>query len=278
MKKIVRSNLWLCTFILLSCSSASELPFDDTAEDSNCTIGYLKSLCHGTSTRITQDLTVHGIVTANDLLGEYRKTIVIEDADGGIEIAIDHPTLADDYPLNAELTVHCNGLALGDYGGKIQLGAIPTGEYSVDRIPRADIGRYIRHVEINSRRRRPTVRQFGEIGQRHIDTYTRFEGIRFHETDQLWCDSDPETGQMIATDRTIIDTHGATFRVRTLGSSQYATEPVPQGTGSVNGIIDYFNGEFTLRITNFEVDFATFAAYPTANLSVAEYSHPTPTR
>ena len=58
----------------------------------------------------------------------------------------------------------------------------------------------------------------------------------------------------------------------------YATEPVPQGTGSVYGIIDYFNGKYTLRIANREVDFATVAARPTACPSSGGYSAPKPTR
>ena len=72
--------------------------------------------------------------------------------------------------------------------------------------------------------------------------------------------------------------HGTEFIVRTAGTCTYATEPVPQGTGSVYGIIDYFNGKYTLRIANREVDFATVAARPTACPSSGGYSAPKPTR
>lgn len=36
----------------------------------------------------------------------------------------------------------------------------------------------------------------------------------------------------------------------------YAKEPSPQGTGSLYGIIDYFAGKYTLRVTNREAEFS----------------------
>ncbi len=112
---------------------------------------------------------------------------------------------------------------------------------------------------------------------RHTDTYVHFEGVRFVQQGN-WCDPDPETGRPATTERQIADASGREFTVRTAGTCTYATEPVPQGTGSVYGIIDYFNGKYTLRIANREVDFATVAARPTACPSSGGYSAPKPTR
>lgn len=112
---------------------------------------------------------------------------------------------------------------------------------------------------------------------RHTDTYVHFEGVRFVQQSN-WCDPDPETGRPATTERRIADHTGREFIVRTAGTCTYATEPVPQGTGSVYGIIDYFNGKYTLRIANREVDFATVAARPTACPSSGGYSAPKPTR
>ena len=78
---------------------------------------------------------------------------------------------------------------------------------------------------------------------RHTDTYVHFEGVRFVQQGN-WCDPDPETGRPATTERQIADASGREFTVRTAGTCTYATEPVPQGTGSVYGIIDYFNGKY----------------------------------
>lgn len=254
MNKIASISLAVC--LLCGCNRASSPYFDtDSTQNDLHTIAYLKSLGRGTSTPIRQAITVRGTVTANDRYGEFYKTIVIEDQSGGIEIAIDHTALGDIFPVNAQVTVYCNGLSLGDYGNKLLLGATPTSEYSVDRIALANINRYIRMVDIEPTSYTPAIIDISNVNSNYIDRYVRFENVRFLEAGEQWCETDPITGKLITTNRTIEDSQGARFVVRILDSSIYATEPIPQGTGSVNGIIDYFNGEYSLRISNFRVDF-----------------------
>ncbi|MEE0828665.1 MAG: DUF5689 domain-containing protein, partial [Alistipes finegoldii] len=171
----------------------------------------------------------------------------------------------------------CNGLTLGDYGGKIQLGTTPDGDYGVGRIPREELGRYLRRNPDKDGRPRPAVCTFDAIGPRQTDTYVCFEGVRFTEAGP-WCDTDPETSEPQTSERTLTDAQGRTFRVRTLGTCAYATEPVPQGTGSVYGIIDYFNGKYTLRVSERRVEFANAAGLPRAYPSTGRYSAPKPTK
>ena len=167
---------------------------------------------------------------------------------------------------------------LCDYGGKVMLGTRPTDEYAgPGRIPQAEAALYLRRKQAETRPLRPRTFTFGEVDMRHTDTYVHFEGVRFVQQGN-WCDPDPETGRPATTERRIADHTGREFIVRTAGTCTYATEPVPQGTGSVYGIIDYFNGKYTLRIANREVDFATVAARPTACPSSGGYSAPKPTR
>ena len=49
----------------------------------------------------------------------------------------------------------------------------------------------------------------------------------------------------------------------------YAKEPLPQGTGSLYGIIDYFAGKYTLRVTNREAEFSGTAAHSAATRPTA---------
>lgn len=263
---------------LAGCDKASGLKYDDGTPKGRVTIAELKSRCTGDCTAVTEDITVGGVVTGNDLYGEFYKTLVVEDASGGISIAVDATELYVDYPVGTALTIHCNGLALCDYGGKVMLGTRPTGENAgPGRIPLAEVGLYLRRKQAEVAPVRPRTLSFGEVGMRYADTYVHFEGVRFTQQGN-WCDPDPETGRPAATERRIADASGREFIVRTAGTCTYATEPVPQGTGSVYGIIDYFNGKYTLRITNREVDFATVARRPTTYPSTGEYSAPKPTR
>mgnify|MGYP000823525294 FL=1 len=81
--------------------------------------------------------------------------------------------------------------------------------------------------------------------------------------------TDPETGRAVATEREIVDTRGRTFTVRTAATCVYAKEPLPQGTGSLYGIIDYFAGKYTLRVTNREAEFSGTAAHSAATRRTA---------
>lgn len=83
----------------------------------------------------------------------------------------------------------------------------------------------------------------------------RFDGVQFADAGKTWCDTDPETGRTVATERTILDAGGNEFTVRSTATCVYAKEPVPSGTGSLYGIIDYFAGKYTLRVTNREAAF-----------------------
>ena len=178
-------------------------------------------------------------------------------------IAADHTALADEYPCGALLTVRCNGLELCEYGGKILLGTEP-GEEGVGRIPREELPRYL-SVTLPGGEVAPsaTTLSFGEVASRHIDTRVRFDNVRFEES-TTWCDTDPDTGRCVTTERTILDAQGNRFTVRTASTCEYAKEPVPSGTGSLIGIIDYFAGKYTLHVCNRGIVFPTAAALPTA--------------
>lgn len=254
-----------------ACNKATKLEFGDRNGEF-ASIAHLKSYSRGSSTLLTQDLKIEGIVTANDIRGEFPKALVVEDATGGIEIVVDRSALADLFPLGAQVTVYCSGLALGEYGGKIQLGAFPTGDYSVDRIAREEVGRYIRCTSLNAGTRFPRTVSAAELGIADADTYVRFENVRFREAGEPWCCRDAETGALTTTRRTLVDGTGTEFPVRVLPSCHYAAEPIPQGIGTVNGIVDYFNGDLSLRIINYEIDLVIAEALPTTDPSIGEYS------
>lgn len=251
----------LFAVLLAACDKASEPRFGGEGEIHS--IAHLKSLCdRNKSTVIRHDISVRGRVTGNDRYGEFYKTLVIEDATGGITVAADHDALADDYPFGSTVTVHCNGLTLYDYGGKIQLGTTPGAE-GIGRIPRGDLTRHLHPEPSGETAPRPTPLTFPQIGLRHADTYVRFDGVRFAEGGN-WCDRDLETHRHLATEHRIVDTEGNSFLVRTAGSCIYADEPVPSGTGSLCGVIDYFNGKFSLRVTAYETAFVNAATPPRA--------------
>lgn len=260
MKRIVSVSLSLL-LLAAACDRSTSLAYDDPPEnEESVTIAFLKTLRLADSQPVARPLAVTGRVTANDLFGEYEQAIVVEDASGGIELWIeaDAPRLAAAYPLGTLLTIRCNGLALGDYGGKTVLGMPPSDRYAVDRIPFGECSRFLRQPEASD----PvsavaTPCTFGELTPQRISTYVRFDAVRFagEETGLPFCDHDPATGRFTATQRHLVNGTLDTLPVRILASCEYREEPIPEGMGSVCGILDYFNREYQLRIVNHQLFF-----------------------
>lgn len=277
MKPICFIKPLLAAVLLISCDKSTEPRFDQATGVRS--IASLKALCEGASFAIRHDIAIRGRVTGNDRYGEFYKTLVVEDASGGISIAADRSDLWADYPFGCNITVHCNGLTLYDYGGKIVLGTIPGTDYAggAGRIPENDLPRYLTVNSPDEAPPQPQRLSIPDIDIRHADRYLRLEGIRFTDTGP-WCDIDPGTHRPITTEHTIVDAAGNTFPVRVAGTCIYAKEPIPGGTGALCGIIDYFNGKFSLRMTNYEALLPTAATLPTACLSMPGCSDPIPRR
>lgn len=240
--------------LLGGCSSASEPRYEPAPEEIRISIAGLKSRCDGElAVPVTEDLVIRGQVVANDLYGEFDREIVIQDASGGIGIALDGERLHDRMPFGALVEVRCNGLVLSDYGGKIGLG-YATDEYGNRSIPAEEADRYIRISTDVEQMPRAVRMGLDEVASRHIDTRVRFDGVRFTEPGSTWCDTD-ETGRTVTTEREITDRSGNRFIVRTLRSCDYAMESIPSGEGTLIGVIDYFGGKFSLRVTFHEIEF-----------------------
>lgn len=240
----------LClTALLAACDRASTLSPGEVPKGTLCSIRALKHRCTSAAgCVIAEPLAVRGVVTANDRYGEFPREIVIEDATGGLRIALDRARLADLFPLGSTVTVQCDGLALGLYGGRVLLGAAPDPHYGVARIPAERIAR---HLRCEGHAGMPEVEPLTPDAlqtPKRIDTYVRLDGLRFTET-AAWCDLDPETLRPVTTERTAVDAAGRRLTVRTSASCLYAEEPLPAGSVTLCGIVDYFNGAYSLRIT-----------------------------
>lgn len=263
------SILLFLAALLTACDKTETIGYeDDTRPEASNTIAHLKNRCDGQHYVVVDQTVIRGTVTGNNRYGEFYREIIIQDATGGIAIAADYSAVDNAYPLGEELIVYCNGLTLYDYGGKIELGKV-TDESSC--IPREELDKYLRISGHPAEQIEAQAVRIDELTAAHIDTYVRIDGVHFLESG-TWCDRDPETGHYRATERTLVDAAGNILAVRTSGSAFYAGEPLPSGNGSLCGIVDYFGGAYSLRITGFETAFITPpAALAKAYLSAAEY-------
>ena len=250
----------LCSLcIAVGCGSGtkpeySEIP-DDDSESGQVSIAYLKSRCKGLSTTIKSDISIKGTVVANDLFGEFYRTIVLVDASGGVEVSIDKERLYVEFPLYANVSVSCNGLAVGRVGGKVVLGAQPTGEYTTDRIAEQDVAKYMQRLDGDVTSVAPRRVTIADLALGDVSDYVMLEGVRFadDEVGRSWCEM--ADGELIDTERHLVDSAGNVLSVRVSRRCGYAGEKIPSGVGSLCGILDYSGDMFYLRIANHEIYF-----------------------
>ena len=240
-------------FAIVACSSATSLSPEEESGEGVVSIAHLKSLAGSSTTLLTEELLIEGIVTANDCYGELHQRLIIEDASGAIGIALAGSSLHRIYPVGTQLVVRCTALALCNYGGKPELGAGSEEGYTT---PLSDEQRtaHLRIKQEASAWPQPLKIRINELTPSLIDRYVRLDEVEFLESGR-WCAFDPEINRPITTEHTLLAPEGHTLIVRTLGSVSYANEPLPEGKGSLYGVIDYFGGRYSLRVVNRGFDF-----------------------
>lgn len=259
MRRIIGHSLLL---LLLGGCSRATAPDDGSGTPAVVqSIAQLKASCGSTGTVIRQEIAVQGVVTGNDRYGEFVRQLVIEDATGGLLIDIEATELHQRYPVGMRLTLHCNGLTLMNYGGRIELMADPSDPYGRNGIAAGDLARFLYPAAGSGEAPRPALRQLGELGADQLDTFVRVEGVRFAATaaseglEAAWCRRDPQSGETLTTEHTLIDRAGSTFIVRVPATADYARDALPTGEGALCGIVGRFDGHYVLRVADHGIYF-----------------------
>jgi len=154
MKKIYNISIILLALVvsLLSCKKWEAPEFQApvyTGKKANKTIADIKarhtvlsqnvldSICRYSGERFI----VKAVVVSSDEGGNCYKYLTVQDQTGGIEIEIEQNSLFTEYPVGQIVYLNCDGLVVGDYRNKYQIGWIY--ENSIGRINYMLLGRYL---------------------------------------------------------------------------------------------------------------------------------------
>lgn len=242
----------LCIGVIFSTPSCGKDSVEEVKSGNVISIAHLRSQYRGGSTRITDDYIIEGYVVANDYYSEWYKSIVISDGSGGVEIMLDAENLYQQFPIFSHITVRCSTLWMGEMGGSIVLGTESDGSYVVNRIDEQDIDNYI-SVDANSEEMSSIVRlSLSDISSADVGDIRCVEDISFGEqAGGSWCDWDATQEAYIDTQRVLYDSHGHSLPLRISGHCSYAAEKIPSGEGSIVVIVEYYDNQYSLRMTNY---------------------------
>lgn len=234
----------ILNLLIVGCSDDSVVTKCDV-----CSVAYLWSYVEGRSVVIPDDISIEGLIVANDKFGELNNAIVVADDSGGVAVEIDMDNIDDVLPLYSRVRLTCSGLAIACNGAKLILGAEPKGEWVVDRIPESMALNYI-HVLSDSN---PYIsikhRRIDELSYSDILTLVSIDDIIPIEVERGLRWTNLESGRSVTTVRHFTDGRD-TLRVVIDAECQYASEPIPIMPTCLYGILDWYQGDIALRVVN----------------------------
>ncbi|PKP49558.1 MAG: hypothetical protein CVT94_04575 [Bacteroidetes bacterium HGW-Bacteroidetes-11] len=240
--------------------------------EANRTILQLKNYYLDTLNRaltlIDKDIVISGIVVANDQSGNLYKRMVIQDASGAIELSLDKNSLYNEYKVGQRLFIKTKGMYIGDYNNLIQLGYIFGGK--IGRLPESFIPAHLFRDSFPGVPPAPSVLNLATlptvstdiIKEPRMSTLVKLENVRFVEVGEMFAPQNVDN-----TERTLIDQSGKSIKVRTSKYCNFASDTLPGGYGTVEGILSAFNSnwQFTLRSKDDVKEFGGVAPPPPGN-------------
>lgn len=239
----------LIALFFSGCASQPDVPHVVIPEGSEkVSVAYLKSIYERTPVAVDREIYIQARVVSSDNHGNFYKTMVVEDETGGIAVRIDLENYYRKYDKGSLVKINCNSLVLSDYGGVIQLSAYvydQTAQY-IGYIPANRLDAIISLDRKNDKEVVPAEAAIAALTPNHISRAVRFSRVQFvdEELGLEWTEDGADT------DRHIVDGNGNRLIVRTSAHAVFATRLLPAGSGSIQGVLGYFNGEYQLILCN----------------------------
>ncbi|MDE6271324.1 MAG: hypothetical protein K2M12_10815 [Muribaculaceae bacterium] len=200
-------------------------------------------------------------VISSDKTGNIYNTIYVqaENADGtpGQAMAIAARTkdsstkLAAQYPFGSLVYVNLSGVYVGRYAGLFQVG-----EASGTEIGFMTNATLVEHMEVSSMAHPELVDTLtvdiptlaaakgnNEGLQNYMGRLIRVDGVTFRNAGQPWAATQTEN-------RYVVDAEGKSLNVRCNNRSDWHEDIIPSGSGSVVGILSYFNNDWQVLMND----------------------------
>lgn len=208
---------------------------------------------------------IHGRVISSDATGNIYKALVIQDETAAISLSINQGSTYNEYRLGQEVVLNVTGLYVGEYNGLQQIGWL--GDYNGEpQVTFMAWSEFLSHSElngfpnnnvqyVNQNEEWPSANPYcvvtsfsqlpasGEEFRNMCSQLVRFNNVHFEEGGK-----ETYAPYQESVNRTLVDASGATLTVRTSGYSNFYNQLIPEGTGTVDGILSYYGDGWQLLL------------------------------
>ena len=275
MKTIYYSIMLSACFLMCGCMGGEDtIGFDEDWDDPSneespygnndleatnvVTIAALKDMYFGSSTsaydtiKITDEVQIEGIVTANDIAGNIYNEICLEDETGGIIICISQGGLCGYLPVGQEILVDLQDLYIGHYGSQPQIGTPYTnssGRTFPSRMNRTTWQEKFKLIG-DADASLVTPKEF-DVDSMDNEDYVKANCGRLMivrdvemasaDGETPWADEDDkDSGNGVSQTIKVNGKSNSDFVVRTSTYADFAADPMPTGTLNITGLFTVY--------------------------------------
>jgi len=188
---------------------------------------------------INDDVYVTGKVVSSDETGNIYKSLYIQDTSGGLLISLDATSLYTLYRLGQRVYVKCKGLFMGDYGGMTQIGAVYNG--AIGRIPAPLIPHHLLLDSIPGTIPAAKLVTISSLGPNDLGMLVKLENVHFMDVGLPYSDPGASSNRNISDGSNILVMRNSNY-------ATFASTLIPDGTGTIYGVLGIFGGTLQLYI------------------------------
>lgn len=204
--------------------------------------------------QVTEKYLMRGIVTADDESGNIYKSIYIQDETAGICLSLDQVNIYNYMPRGQEVIIEMQGMWLGKYLGAYQVGDSTTHFQYGYQMGRYDWTKELvnKHFYTNGypdlvKVPEPKViESAGEILSTDYGMLVKLKNVTFPDAEggklKTWSTSEQTEN------RKVVFVDGSQIIVRTSGYSNFYADYIPEGVGTITGIVSVYNGTVQLYL------------------------------
>jgi len=226
--------------------------------EANATFAQVKSLYQGTIMQIQEDLVIEGYVVSSDRAGNFFSVLHFQDSPSdpteGFQIEID---LRDNhliYPEGSKILIKLKGLYLGKSKDVFKLGGTFSGfgAIAVGRLPALKVPEHLFPSCDETLPITPNIVSILDLDATLTNTLVRFQDVEIisQELDSFFAVEREET------ERTLVDCQDNELKLLNSGFSDFQSEILPSGNGSITGVLLRENDDYFLAIRDLDdIDF-----------------------
>ena len=199
---------------------------------------------------------IAGRVVSSDKAGNVYKNLVIQDGTAALTISINANSLYNTYAIGQEIVIDATGMYIGKYAGLQQLGMPEFAEGYGWQASFMPLEFFKQHAYLNGlpdpskvEAKPITIGSLpsDEAGVRQWQSQlVRIDGASFTEGGKNTFATEKQSQSRDLTDGT------GTLIVRTSGYANFYNTTLPEGEGSVTGILSYFNNSWQLILRDID--------------------------